>query len=239
MPIYRFAELRVQMNPQYPLLKKRSEPYLYDDSQCAMKGDICISVTPEEIALKQKQNPQCSIEDWEYMIAASQFYSGLLQYQGMLLHSSAISYQGKAYLFSGPSGRGKSTHTNLWKEIWGEEVQYINDDKPALRIIEGEVYAYGTPFSGKSDLNTNVKVPVGGICFLEQSKDNVISKMELDDIIYCILSQTIRKTPESELGVLLELIEKLVEKVPVYQLSCNISKEAAMLAYERMVPKNN
>ena len=72
----------------------------------------------------------------------------------MLLHSSCVVYEDKAYLFSAPCGTGKSTHTQIWlKRFPGAYI--LNDDKPAIRIMEDGVYAFGTPFSGKTDLNVN------------------------------------------------------------------------------------
>ena len=66
-------------------------------------------------------------------------------YNGLMLHASAAALGGRAYLFSGPCGRGKSTHTRLWQQTFGEAVQVFNDDKPALRRLDGRWYAYGTP----------------------------------------------------------------------------------------------
>ena len=61
-----------------------------------------------------------SYEYAAYMNSGSQFYRELLKFSGFMLHSSAIEYEGRAYLFSGPSGRGKSTHTRLWQSLFGE-----------------------------------------------------------------------------------------------------------------------
>ena len=77
------------------------------------------------------------------------FYARLLQYDGMLLHASCVEKDGKAYLFSAKSGTGKSTHTHLWLRAFPDS-RIINDDKPAVRRMDGTFYACGTPFSGKN-----------------------------------------------------------------------------------------
>ena len=97
-------------------------------------------------------------------------------YNGLMLHASAAALGGRAYLFSGPCGRGKSTHTRLWQQTFGEAVQVFNDDKPALRRLDGRWYAYGTPWCGKDGINLNQKWPLGGICFLEKSQENRIRR---------------------------------------------------------------
>ena len=83
-----------------------------------------------------------------YMESSRLFYRALLENDGFYLHASAVCVDGRAYLFSGPSGMGKTTHTRLWQQIFGEKAQVINDDKPALRCLEGIWYAYGTPWCG-------------------------------------------------------------------------------------------
>lgn len=97
-------------------------------------------------------------------------------YNGLMLHASAAALGGRACLFSGPCGRGKSTHTRLWQQTFGEAVQVFNDDKPALRRLDGRWYAYGTPWCGKDGINLNQKWPLGGICFLEKSQENRIRR---------------------------------------------------------------
>ena len=53
----------------------------------------------------------------------------LSEVDGIIFHSSAIMVDGEAYLFTAPSGTGKSTHTRLWRELLGDRAVMINDDK--------------------------------------------------------------------------------------------------------------
>lgn len=69
-------------------------------------------------------------------------------YNGLMLHASAAALGGRAYLFSGPCGRGKSTHTRLWQQTFGEAVQVFNDDKPVLAVGAASV-----DFNGMLTLN--------------------------------------------------------------------------------------
>ena len=80
--------------------------------------------------------------------------------QTLLFHSSVTVREGKAYMFLGHSGTGKSTHSRQWLTAF-EDAWLLNDDNPAVRLMEsGEVWVYGTPWSGKTACYKNEKAPV-------------------------------------------------------------------------------
>lgn len=209
----------------------RAEKYLCETDK---KPDIVIEYVPDYFDEVLKSAPHFTYNECEIMVSSKYFYSSLLQHQGFMLHSSAIAVDNKAYLFSANSGTGKSTHTSLWRQYLGDRAVIINDDKPAIRVVDGKIYAYGTPWSGKSDLNLNVKVPLQAICLLERSAENFIEPMPVSDAIYKILSQTIRPPVESAMSNLLSLLDKVMTETPLWRLGCNISLDAARLAYETM-----
>lgn len=170
-----------------------------------------------------------------YMESGNQFYRQLLNFSGMMLHASAVEYEGKAFLFSGPCGRGKSTHARLWQQVFGDEVQVFNDDKPALRRLEDGWYAYGTPWCGKDGINQNKKVPLAGICFLERGEKNTIRRLDAREAMVQLLKQTIRKFGVAEkLDQMLKLVDTITQEVPVYELHCTKDPEAALLSYRTM-----
>lgn len=171
----------------------------------------------------------------EYLESGRIYHSALLRFDGLYLHASAVEYQGKAYLFSAPSGTGKSTHTRLWQACLGEQARVFNDDKPTLRRLDNTWYAYGTPWCGKDHININMKVPVAGICFLKQGPQNRIRRLSSQEAVNRIISQTIRKfRTEARLDLLLRHLDKLVREIPVFELENLPVPEAAMLSYETM-----
>lgn len=151
------------------------------------------------------------------------------------IHSSCIVHQGKAVLFLGESGTGKSTHTRLWCEhIKG--VELLNDDSPILRIEEGKVWAYGSPWSGKTPCYRNERYELIGCIRLSQAPYNQIKKLSIlqaygaihpscppefayDNMLYDLVSG---------------IIGQLLTTIPFYHLACLPNKEAALLSFDTL-----
>lgn len=169
-----------------------------------------------------------------YMESGRQFFRNLLKFNGMMLHSSALEYQGKAYLFSGPSGVGKSTHSKLWQQTFGSAAQVFNDDKPILRFLDGRWFAYGAPWCGKDDINQNKKVPLAGICFMRQGKENTIRQLSPQEAAIHILWQTQRFLVAENLDRLLPLVDRLAQTIPVYELENDATRDSVRLSCETM-----
>ena len=156
----------------------------------------------------------------------------LLKHQGFMIHASAVEKEGKAYLFSAPSGTGKSTHAQLWRQTFkGEPIRIINDDKPAVCLQNGVFYACGTPFSGKTDKNENRKAPIQGLCMLHRGKTNKIQKITSGEALPLILPQTLFYGDEEETNLLLSFLDRFLQSVPVYKMECTMEEEAAKTAY--------
>ena len=231
MSKYKIAGLVVEMSPQHDLLKNRSKSYLIDED---LKPDITISLPEGFIEEKQKAHPHLTIAECEYLWFGFDFYKKLPEFDAILLHSSCVALDGEAFLFSAPCGTGKSTHTTLWKKHFGDRLVFVNDDKPALRVIDGKVYACGTPFSGKTSLNTDVCVPLKGICMLERDKENHIHRIDAATALPKILNQTVRPKDKLSMIKVLEILDKIIIGVPVYSLFCNMEEDAVLTSYNAM-----
>ena len=228
--MYNIAGINVDMTPKYPRTLRQSEAYLTDESSAP---DIRIRLSDEFLEQKQKENPHLTVEDCEYIWLGSEFYELLPEFGGLLLHSSAVVYNGEGFLFSAPCGTGKSTHTQIWlKRFNGAYI--LNDDKPAIKLTKDGFYVYGTPFSGKTDLNVNKGVPLRGICILERGEENSIEEVAPETALFGILNQTVRPVSEERMDKLLKILDKLITTVPVYKLRCNMEPEAAEVSYKGM-----
>jgi len=195
---------------------------------------VDFEIIPERTFAEEK-GPFLTADQKEALATYRVFFIKLLDYDGMLLHSSAVVKDGKAYLFTANSGTGKSTHTKIWRQVFGDEgVRVINDDKPAIRFEDGSWYVYGTPWSGKSDFNLNVRVPLAGICILQRGEENTITRASVADAVADIFLQTARPKNADVRMKVLGLLDKLLSQVPVWKLRCNMEPEAAIVAYEAM-----
>lgn len=236
MAFYDIAGLTVEIKNEKGRTAKQAIPYL-SKNQNIKTADIVIDVDEERVLNAMKEHPELVQDDWEYMLTGSDFYTELIKHQGILLHSSCIVVDGMAYAFSADSGTGKSTHTQLWLEHFGDRAYMLNDDKPAIRLIDGTVYACGTPWSGKYDYSTPAVVPLAGICFLERSEDNWIKKADTGRAVFNIFSQTVRNLNKDKMENLFDVLEQLFAKVPLFEMGCNITQQAVDISYNAMKPE--
>ena len=233
MEKFYFADLIVEMNCQYPMLRDRSRKYLLPEDD-GRKADITVDLTEADFLRYEKKIPDADREICEYMLAGDCFYRRLLSFDGMLLHSSVVAFDGKAYIFSANCGIGKSTHTHLWLK-YINNTYILNDDKPAIRKKGGEYFAYGTPFSGKNDESRNAGVKVGALVFIERSKVNKIRKITPVEAVPLIYQQTTQPVASPKhMDILFGFLDGLLSSVPLYILSCDMSSEAVKTSFEAL-----
>lgn len=151
-------------------------------------------------------------------------------HRGMLVHGSAIAVDGKGYLFTALSGTGKSTHTALLRKLLGDRTQMVNDDKPIVRFAEDGIMICGTPWMGKHCIGNNVMVPLCGIFFLRQSPDNELKKIEAADALPLLMCQSYRPDNAEDLFATFDMVEEILNIVPMYDFGCNMDISAAELS---------
>ena len=150
----------------------------------------------------------------------------------LLCHGSTVAVDGKAYLFTAKCGTGKSTHTRLWRETFGDRAQMVNDDKPFLILTDDGVLACGAPWSGKHGLDTNITVPLAGICILERGPENIIRPIPAEEALPRLLHET--HCPEGQDSQFLELVERLANQTSLWRMACTKDQEAAEVAHRVM-----
>ena len=148
----------------------------------------------------------------------------------LLFHSSVTVRDGKAYMFLGHSGTGKSTHSRQWLAAF-EEAWLLNDDNPVVRILEsGEVRVYGSPWSGKTACYVAEDAPVQALVQLAQAPENKIERLRMTQAYPYILASVsgLKILPES-MDAIYGSIARLLELCPVYRLECLPDTAAAQL----------
>ena len=222
--IYEIAGLKVEMEPRFGRLTKQCEGY-------RSSGTPVMTLMPDPRDEAQVQAP--TQEEREYILHSAAFCREIIQHGRFFLHASAVVCGGGAYLFSGPSGIGKSTHTAMWQKLF-PGIQILNDDKPVIWPEKGKITAWGTPFSGRTDLQRNLGVPLMGICFLKQARENRIRPVAETEALALILNNTWRPKDDKTMNLLLNGIQQVVEEIPIFELSCTTDPEAAQLSYATM-----
>ena len=222
MALYQIADLMIEMELS-GRTEVQAEPYL---SKTQRPADIAISFDHEAVLKKYPQ--MTDFDTAQYIGTGSMFAAEILRFDGFQFHASAVLLDGKAYLFSAPSGTGKSTHTEKWCRLFGAKI--INDDKPALRRVDGKWMVYGTPWSGKNDLSLPVSVPLGGIAVLQRGEKNTICRMSPGEAVPAMIGQCLHFAHKGRMIKQLELIDKLLKETPVWRLTCRNDDEAAIVS---------
>lgn len=200
---------RVRKGPErLPILAQSREdwsrPVLYGDSAAfALAGSRLI---PEYLGLEEP----------------------LLHRGAFLLHASLINWGGRGIVFSAPSGTGKSTQADLWKEY--QEAEILNGDRALIRNHGESILAYGSCFAGSSGIYRKESVPLKAVVILEQAAQNRLMPIRGSLAFGRLYSQILSNpwNPEFVERLTLEL-SKLLEKVPVYLLSCRPDEESVLL----------
>ena len=235
--VYKIADLYIDIYGSCDYIYSYCEKFLCKDYP---RIDFKVEVTREE-AFSELPNgivPLASTQMERVHAELNAIYrkicSRALEYDAFLMHGALIEYEGRGYLFTAQSGTGKTTHINLWKKAFGEDkVTVINGDKPILRFIDGKLYAYGTPWSGKEGYYTTDRVELNALCFVKRNKDNCIQRVNDTEVLPLIFSQ-IMLTDSANLEKQLELVDRMLQKVSLHVLRCNMDVEAAHVAYNGM-----
>ena len=207
--------------------------------------DFSIAVTPEDLVFEQQDAlEEARVEGFrprifpdpflERAAIQRQFAEHLIHHDTLLFHGSLVAVDGEGYLFTAKSGTGKSTHTRLWMQRFGSRAQMVNDDKPFLQITDRGVFAYGSPWSGKHGLDTNIRVPLKGICLLERGADNRIIPAHPSQLLPMLQKQAYIPLAATGAERQTALVDLLVQKVPLWHMTCNKDPQAAAVAYSAM-----
>lgn len=235
-----FAEIKIEAKAVYPYLKQFCKDYVIDTKEIA---DFKVEMTPEELQKEKEKDKETAVSGsseayLETLAFLRRICDEMAEYQCFLMHGAVIEWNKKAYVFTAPSGTGKSTHIALWRKYLGEGVQVINGDKPFLRMKSNQIWACGSPWAGKEGWQNNKSGILNGICVLEQAKENQIQRLSAMEALPYLVNQ-IHFTEEAEkAGKLLDLLDKLLLQIPVYLLKCNISEEAVRCSFEALSGEN-
>ncbi len=232
----KMADMVIEIHHRYNYVKWLCKDYIVPDGTTP---DLSVRVSREDIEAEIKAaQTEVSAGYAEGISLYRAICKQLpMRFQSYLMHCAVIEYEGKGYAFAAKSGTGKSTHIFLWQKRFGDKVHIVNGDKPILRFLEdGRLYAYGTPWCGKEGFNENTSVPLHAICFIERSPINTIHSIKADEAVMRIFHQLLSPEDIQTVDALFPLLDRTLREIPCYVLGCNISEEAAGVAYYGMNP---
>lgn len=188
----------------------------------------------DEEALEEGMKPRKVTEPFlERLAIQRKFAEELMNRRIQMIHGSAVAVDGIGYIFTAACGTGKSTHTRLWREVFGDRAVMINDDKPFIRLDGSTVTVCGAPWSGKHGLDSNVELPLGGICLLERGKENEIRPVSEEEIpeLYRNLRWFMERSQVTQFDA---LAAGLFRRVPLWHMKCNMDPAAAVMSHSTM-----
>lgn len=229
----RMAELNICIDNKYDYLERLCGGYMIDPPEHV---DMTVSVTDDMIKAEMEiAETEVSAGYAEGVCAYREICRRLpTEFGAYLFHSAVIEYGGEGFAFAAKSGTGKSTHIRLWRHAFGPDVHVVNGDKPIMRFVGDRLYAYGTPWCGKEGWQTNTSVPLKGLCFLERAAENSIRRIGADEAVMRMFHQILTPSDLETVDALFPLLDRTLREVPCYVLGCNMSDEAAHVAYNGM-----
>lgn len=214
---YKFDNKVFNIESHYDSFSKFAKEYIVDE-----KEDYVIHILESDIDNWLNNHPDDNIYPKDYIetLVIHKIVAEILSdYDTYIIHGSAISVNNNGYIFIAPSGVGKSTHTRLLKEKLGNELIYINDDKP---FIDKNFNLYGSPWDGKERLSNNIKVPLKGIFILKRGMLPSYKKLSPKEAIES-LYQAIYIINEEQA---LDYVIKLSKFLPMYEINVNMEQES-------------
>lgn len=159
------------------------------------------------------------------------FYSYMSIHKTLLMHASAIEYQGKSVVFTAPSGIGKTTQAELWQKY--RDATILNGDKVFLKQESDAIHAWGSPWKGSSPYAVNKSAPLAAIVVLQQDSKNSIRKLDIMEAMELFVPHVFfPRWDEKCESAVLEFLDKVMRKTDIYLLKCRPDKEAVDITAE-------
>ncbi len=207
---------------------------------------IHVEITPEDLAFSLSHlaryfgEPSVPYDDafLENVSIQNVLSRQMLEFNVLAIHGSALCMDGEAIIFTAPSGTGKSTHARFWREVFGDRVWMINDDKPMIRVEDGRALVCGTPWDGRHRLSRNASAPLRAIVKLERDTENHIGPMNRADAFQLLMTHgactkrgPMRLSGAAKLRAM-ALETALLDMADFYRLGCSMERDAARVAWE-------
>ena len=223
----RIAELNIGVRFRYELTRDFLSEYRTDGD-----ADFTVEVSDEELLYEAELAEQGTPN--EYLECAAiyrKIADKITEYDGAVFHGAVLDVDGGAYIIAARSGVGKTTHIRLWLERFGDRASVLNGDKPIIRVIEGALYACGTPYNGKEGYGKKENLPLKAIAFLERGENNSYERITSSDALMRFMAQIyINDKNPAAVSKTLRLAGRILSEVQLFEFRCNKDISAAEMA---------
>lgn len=231
----KIADLTVEIRHKYAFTKQFCKDYVVDGTK---QVDIIASTSPQEIEEEGKLYGSPHSEGYcENICLYRSIAEQIPILDRFVFHGAAVSIDGVGFIFTAPSGTGKTTHVRLLMSNFGDRVSIINGDKPIISLADGKATVCSTPWAGKEKWHDNTSAELGGICLLRRGKENSIKRISPAEYFDEIIRQIYIPKDSRAMEKTLVLIDRLSSCVSFYLLECDMSDTAAETSFNMLSRK--
>lgn len=234
--VYSFADFKIEYAAKHGQFQAFCKAY---ESGGVPDFELCI--TDADIKYENSVSEHPFAPDYLETVA---FYRKLAEklptLDAFVFHSALFDVDGVGIALTAVSGTGKTTHMSLWQKLVGDRLTIVNGDKPIIRFFESDPntpYGYGTPWSGKERLNTNMRTPLRHICLIERAQQNSCERIKPEEALDFIFNQVYMPKDPTSLIATMSLIDKLLKNCSLWRIRCNKELDAAKTAYNAIFEK--
>ena len=228
------AGLKIQVESEYDYIIKMCRDYVIP----LLNPDMTVSAAEGKSSADGEIGEEFSPAYLESLDIYRAIAEQLPFYEKSVFHGAAITFEDQGFVFTAPSGTGKSTHINLWKKYLDSMVDIVNGDKPILSVEsrhEGKkVFVYGTPWAGKEGWQKNRRALLSGICVLKRGRENRIRRLNSAEGLNALMRQIYFPRLSGTAPEMLGVLDSILTLVPVWELECDISEDAVRCSFEAM-----
>ncbi len=229
-----FAGLTIEIKNRYSYIEKLAADYISDSENI----DFSVEVTDEDLDFERgKYEDEFGLGYLESVAVYRKIAEKLPFYDAVVFHGAVVAEEGSAYAITARSGVGKTTHLSLWKKAFSDKVYILNGDKPVLRIIDGVVYASGTPWRGKEGYGVPGMLPLKAVGFLLRSEEPSAETISNDGALMRFATQIYIPNEPRAAALSLGVLDRIMRSVGLYEVRANMDIQSAYVSHDAF--KNN
>ena len=222
------AGLNIEAETRFEFSDNLTRDYVTD----AETTDFSVSVNDEDII---REDEASDIRYGKGYLESIALYRKIAEklplFDAVVFHGAVIAYKGEAYAFTARSGVGKTTHIRLWLERFGDKVHVLNGDKPILRVIDGVVYASGTPWRGKEGYGIPEMLPLRAVAFIDRSEEPRASEINTSQALMRFASQIYIPNEPRAAALSLSVLNRVISGVKLFDVGANMKPESAEVSF--------